>query len=445
MTIDNPFFHRGAIRRLEDFVGREPEVSQILGLLRNGQSVSLIGPRRIGKSSLLLHLCHPTVRAGFGLDAPGALFVLLDSQELADSPAEEVYELMLNGLSHAGARAGIDLDTGEAPGTYRALDRALQQVSQRQTGIVVLLDEFELLAANRHLTPYFFARLRGLTTKYGLAFLTTSQRPLFAITAEEEVLSSPFFNIFVTVPLGLFDEMESRELLSRRLAGGPVTFSDRLTGHLLELAGYHPFFLHIAGYHAFQALAAADPLLAAGNGQFETLVPYLDGQIEIEAESHLSYLWQNLTAEEQHVLAIADGPIDSLRQLEQQCLLEKRDGQYTYTSELLRRFVRRQDVPGLIQAGPFVIDELRHQVWGFGQELNLTTSQFNILTRLCQQAGQVVRGEDLEMAVWGDVLVDDPDRLKTLIKRLRRAIDPYGNWIVSERGVGYALRPPEPE
>jgi DNA-binding response OmpR family regulator len=75
--------------------------------------------------------------------------------------------------------------------------------------------------------------------------------------------------------------------------------------------------------------------------------------------------------------------------------------------------------------------------------LNLTTSQFSILVRLCQQAGQVVRGEDLEMVVWGDMLVDDPDRLKTLIKRLRRAVDPFGNWIVSERGVGYALRSPE--
>jgi hypothetical protein len=67
-----------------------------------------------------------------------------------------------------------------------------------------VLDEFELLAANEHLTPYFFARLRGLTTKYGLAYLTASQRPLFAITAEEEILSSPFFNIFVTLPLGLY-------------------------------------------------------------------------------------------------------------------------------------------------------------------------------------------------------------------------------------------------
>ena len=441
MGADNPFFHRGAIRRVEEFVGREAEIAQTLGLLRNGQSVSLIGPRRIGKSSLLLHLGQPTVRAAHHLDPPHSLFVMLDCQELAGSPPEEVYELMLDGLLEAATAAGLTLETTGQPGTYRALDRALQQVYAQGVSVVVLLDEFELLAANQHLTPYFFARLRGLTTKYGLAYLTASQRPLFAITAEEAVLSSPFFNIFVTVPLGMFSEAEAHELFTRRLSRTAVIFPDELTRYLMWLVGRHPFFLHIAGYHAMQALIAREARPVAQPAELS--LPLLDGPIEVEAESHLGYLWQNLTPEEQHVLAITDGPLESLRQLEQQCLLERSDGQYRYSSELLRRFVRRQDVPGLVQAGPFVIDEQRHQVWGDNYALNLTASQFAILVRLCRNAGQVVRGEDLEMAVWGDVLVDDPDRLKTLIKRLRRAVDPLGNWIVSERGVGYALRPPD--
>lgn len=441
MSADNPFYHRGAIRRPEDFYGRSTELGQILGLLRNGQSVSLIGPRRIGKSSLLLHLAQPQIREAYDLSPASVLVVMLDCQELAGSPPEEVYELLYDGLADALAGPANLLSDAAQPGTYRALDRALQQVSQQGANVVVMLDEFELLAANEHLTPYFFARLRGLTTKYGLAFLTASQRPLFAITAEEEILSSPFFNIFVTVPLGLFSEEESRTLLAARLRGNDVAFSQRLTNHLLFLVGYHPFFLHIAGYHAFQAVVESGnvPMTDA------EALRQLENAIELEAESHLSYLWQNLSSEEQHVLAIADGPVDCLRQLEQQSLLRNVEGQYRYTSEILRRFVRRQSVSGLIQAGPFVIDEQRHQVWGEGHELSLTTSQFSVLVRLCQQPGQVVRGEDLEIAVWGNALVDDPDRLKTLMKRLRRAVDPYGNWIVSERGVGYTLRPPEQE
>lgn len=436
MSADNPFFHRGAIRRLEDFQGREMEISQILGLLRNGQSVSLIGPRRIGKSSLLIHLTRRRVRAQMAMDPPQALFVLIDCQEFGGSPAEEVYEALLMGLLEAAEAAGIEVDTAQRPGTYRALDRALHQISQSGVSVVVLLDEFELLAANEHLTPYFFARLRGLTTKYGLAYLTASQRPLFAVTAEEEILSSPFFNIFVTLPLGLFAAEEARRLVNNRLDNTDFDFSEALIDHLIYLVGPHPFFLHIAGYHAYQALAQGLLLETAED------FTQLDAAIEMESNSHLNYLWHNLTAEEQYALAIADGPIDTLRLLEQQCLLQFQDSAYSYTSEILRRFVRRQYVEGLIQAGPFVIDQQRHQVWANGQEISLTTSQFAILVSLCQQAGQVVHGDDLETAVWGDVLVDDPDRLKTLIKRLRRAIAPYDNWIISERGVGYALRPP---
>ena len=437
MRTINPFYHRGAIRNATDFHGRETEVDQITGLLRNGQSVSLIGPRRIGKSSLLIHLARPEVQQAAGLKLGKTLFLLVDCQELGGSPPEEVYEVLFFGLKNTAQEIGLTLEpSSQDPGTYRALDRLLHQISQKGTSVVVLLDEFELLAANDHLTPYFFARLRGLTTKYGLAYLTPSQRPLFAITAEEEILSSPFFNIFVTLPLGLYNAEEARSLFSKRLIDNEITFSDDLVSYLVQLVGPHPFFLHLAGYHAYQALAQGDNLTKKNFNQ-------LDAAIEVEADSHLGYLWQNLTSEEQYTLAIANGPIDSLRLLEQQCLLGPDGSSYHYTSEILQRYVRRQDVQGLIQAGPFVIDQQRHQVWANQIEMSLTTSQFNILVRLCEQPGQVVRGDDLETAVWGDVLVDDPDRLKTLIKRLRRAISPYDNWIISERGVGYALRAPE--
>ena len=335
MSIDNPFFHRGAIRRASYFHGRHSEVEQILSLLRNGQSVSLIGPRRIGKSSILLHLCRPALREQYGLEPPKALFVMLDCQELGGSPPEEVYEALLMGLVDSATDAGLLLEPVQQPGTYRALDRALHQIGQQNVPAVVLLDEFELLAANEYLTPYFFARLRGLTTKYGLAYLTTSQRPLFAITAEEEILSSPFFNIFVTLPLGLFSREEALSLFSSRLASSSISFSPSLIEHLLALVGSHPFFLHIAGYHAFQAE------VQGGTASAESEPSSIDEPIEIEAESHLSYLWHNLSDEEQVALALAEGPVDIVRQLEQQCLLAGENGQYQYTGKIIRRFVRR--------------------------------------------------------------------------------------------------------
>jgi hypothetical protein len=348
-----------------------------------------------------------------------------------------VYDALYTGVLDAAEDAQLPLNPSTRPGTYRALDRALNQVTQAGVSVVVLLDEFELLAANEQLGPYFFARLRGLTTKYGLAYVTASQRPLYAITADEEVLSSPFFNIFVTLQLGLFSDEESQGLIQQRLTKTEITFSQALCDYLLNLVGAHPFFLHVAGYHTYQALQQGEAFESAEN------LAQIDTAIEIEANSHISYLWNNLEPDEQYSLATLDGSIDTIRMLEQQCLVMRSDENgYDYTSALLHRFVRRQEVDGLIQAGPFVIDPSRHQIKAIGKSMALTNSQFALLTRLGQSYGTVVHGEDLESAVWGEVLVDDPDRLKTLIKRLRRAIEPYSEWIVSERGVGYALRPP---
>jgi hypothetical protein len=436
-TADNPFYHRGAIRQAHEFHGREATLAELLGLLRNGQSISIIGPRRIGKSSLLLHLSRAAVRAPFGLAPPQALFVLIDCQELGGSPPEEVYEVLHTSLQAAAESADLPIESPGRPGTYRALDQMINRVSHAGSRIVVLLDEFELLAANDQLDPYFFARLRGLTTKYGLAYITASQRPLYAITADEKVLSSPFFNIFVSLSLGLFSEEEARQLLASRLRGSSLAFSPALTDTILRLVGTHPFFLHVAGYHAFQALKQGRSL-EKGAGSAD-----LDAAVEIEAASHLNYLWNNLTPDEQYALVATDGPVEIVRQLEQLCLLTRTEDGYYYTSRMLRRFVRRQHVSGVIQAGPFVIDPQRYEVKARGRLLNLTNSQFALLIRLAEHYDQVVTADLLESAVWGEALVDDPDRLKTLIKRLRRAIEPYGHWIVSERGIGYALRSPD--
>ncbi|MGD8967597.1 MAG: ATPase, partial [Anaerolineae bacterium] len=61
MLVQNPFFHRGPIHQREYFFNRQREVSQALGLLRNLQNVALVGPRRIGKTSLLFHMADPAI------------------------------------------------------------------------------------------------------------------------------------------------------------------------------------------------------------------------------------------------------------------------------------------------------------------------------------------------------------------------------------------------
>ncbi|MFB0545773.1 MAG: hypothetical protein ACETWB_02585, partial [Anaerolineae bacterium] len=63
---ENPFYHRRAIRKLEYFFGRKEELTTAFNRLRNMESVSLVGERRVGKTSFLFHLANPKVRSEYG-------------------------------------------------------------------------------------------------------------------------------------------------------------------------------------------------------------------------------------------------------------------------------------------------------------------------------------------------------------------------------------------
>jgi DNA-binding winged helix-turn-helix (wHTH) protein len=52
----------------------------------------------------------------------------------------------------------------------------------------------------------------------------------------------------------------------------------------------------------------------------------------------------------------------------------------------------------------------------------------------------VVTADDLETAVWGEAYVEDPERLKSVIKGLRRALGESADHLENVRGVGYMWR-----
>ena len=83
--------------------------------------------------------------------------------------------------------------------------------------------------------------------------MTASGRSLLDLTyADKSVLGSPFFNIFSTIRLGLFEDSDARELISRPSHGGGRGILRCNGGFILSLADHHPFFIQIACFHAFE-------------------------------------------------------------------------------------------------------------------------------------------------------------------------------------------------
>lgn len=455
----NPFYHRGPVRDPNYFFGREAETEQVANLLVVSQSVSIVGPRRIGKTSLLYHLLSEPVRSSFGLNAPGHILALLSAEGLTSASVAEVYGAFLDSLSEAAPSA-------ESPTTttrdYHALDLALKARCSRGCRVTFAIDEFEALAGNPALDPSFFSGLRGLATRYTVSFVTASQRPLISLVfADHSVLSSPFFNIFATIPLGLFSAQQSREMTRALLERGGASLPDAALEAVAALAGPHPFFTQLAAYHALELARLAvrpggRPLVPAqgegspnGAGVWDQAATLkLAERFALEAEPHLRYAWHNLDDDARCTLANLNieqrnpGARETLRQLEEQCLILSSADGWAYLSETVRRFVRCQEVPGLLQAaGSFVIDLNRRVATADGTEFALTKTQFDLLAFLARQGGRVATNRELEEGIWHDQYVDDPERIKAAIKHLRRALGAYGACIVNQRGIGYALRP----
>ena len=100
----------------------------------------------------------------------------------------------------------------------------------------------------------------------------------------------------------------------------------------------------------------------------------------------------------------------------------------------------------LLKVGEIVLEPERHIVTCDGKETHLTPRLSNLLRMLMEQPGVVIPRDELFRRVWH---TDDGDNTRALdvhIAYLRRKLeaDPRKpRLIVTERGVGYRLRPPD--
>lgn len=204
------------------------------------------------------------------------------------------------------------------------------------------------------------------------------------------------------------------------------------------MAGPHPLFLQIAGFYAFELQQTKGSPLSAED--------YADLRERFNASvaDHFDYHWRSLSDTEQRVLATLPAwqtkQPEIVRRLAEVCLIRRADQGYDYLSPTFRDFVQAQTIPGWLRAGPLAIDSERHQVFLHGQLLTLTPTQFTLLRHLVDQAGQVITTQALEQAVWGDEYIEDPERLKSVIKGLRRALGKESGRLENVRGVGYVWR-----
>ncbi len=342
----NPYLSRGPVRSQEMFFGRDHELREIANFLKGNQSVSIVGPRKIGKTSLLFHLMRPRVSEELGI-AAGTLICYLDCEVLGSETSAEVFQQFAAELRAEVEARGLPeepaLEAACHSPSRQAFESAIRALNRRGIQVVLILDEFERLSANPKLDVNFFNALRSIAGRFQLVFLTASASPLIELTysgRSQDILSSPFFNIFAPIFLGLLPDADARDLVFKPSERAGKPFPLPVQNFLLEYAGGNPLILQVACFHAFTLSVFQDEI---------------ERRTAQEMQAHFEYSWRNLTEEQKRVLRelpkAAERPPATTsgnavyRELEFKCLIRQNQSRYEYASKAWADFVALQSSP----------------------------------------------------------------------------------------------------
>src|SRR5262249_3288474 len=120
---------------------------------------------------------------------------------------------------------------------------------------------------------------------------------------------------------------------------------------------------------------------------------------------------------------------------------------------LLRRHERLQEIiaadrseaSGTLQLGSLQLDTSAHLAHLDGGEIDLTRTEFGLLSLLLRNRGRAFSREYLRDAVWGEPAVEGDRSVDNAVLRLRRKLGPLGDAIETVWGIGYrfSTRPVE--
>ncbi|RMI00508.1 MAG: hypothetical protein D6681_11310, partial [Calditrichaeota bacterium] len=337
--IINPYMNRVKIKNIEEFYGRKAEVAKIYARLDadRPQSVSIVGERRIGKSSLLNYIAHPANRTTFLRRPEQYVFVCIDFQEKhrLDIPGfiSAVYEALQ--VSFGG---GLQM---EVPPTYEGLKQVVTTLEESGYKLIMLFDEFERVTRNPNFDAEFFSFCRSIANNYNVAYVVASGRNLQSLCHSREIADSPFFNIFSNITLSQFPHQEAVELIVQP-ARKHGLFMEPHIPFILDIAGYYPIFIQMACAAVFEFLRREDTFTEATYERIRE--EFLD-----EARVHFQHIWSSCNEVQQETLrnlarkrSLSDSQSYVLKELIRAGYVKLQDQEPRIFSSLFEEFVLRQ-------------------------------------------------------------------------------------------------------
>jgi hypothetical protein len=297
--IVNPFHYGKPVADPAHFFGRRRELEQIVSRLRNVafESSSIVGERRIGKTSLLRHLALPETAQKYEL-GDEYILVYLSFEGFSDISATRFWQWVLDEIypqiPGEPLRAAVDEARHRESLDLYQIRQLFDAFTRQGLKVVLLFDEFEYVIRNQNSDADFYGGLRHLATHYNLAFVVTSRRELIHYCHSREIAGSPFFNIFANITLKPFNREEATHLVTDYLSRTPISFTQEDIEYALNIAGRHPYFLQMACFFMF------DTYLRESTPSRQR---YVARRFEENATPNFTYYWSHSRDSEKVILA----------------------------------------------------------------------------------------------------------------------------------------------
>lgn len=305
--LNNPYTFGVPVRGEANFFGREEELQLIFNTLTNvpygqKQDMAVVGPRRIGKSSLLYRLVDLLREDSDFIPA------YLDIQFIKPQTTRNLFMEILSKIRQAYQQAGFPnkLPTFATLGsdfippdmaffTFKADMENLSEaiVTYNLPRLVLMFDEVEVLLDFEGQST--LAWFRGLIqSMYYMVFVVAGSDRLYSLTQD---YGSPFFNIFKIVPLSPLTDSGARQLVEEPAADIGMIISPDQVNKILRYAGNTPYFIQAITHHIVERLNQ--------ERRRHVQTPDLDVvlvQCVHNLSGHLSYFWNGVSQVQRIVL-----------------------------------------------------------------------------------------------------------------------------------------------
>lgn len=411
---------------------RFSEIEELGKLVREGNSVQLIGLPGVGRANLLAMLAHNrSVREKhLGEEQKWVHFVLVNFSEVKHRQLFDVMKFLFLSLTDSLRERKMEeeydvlqkilkesLSFKDEMVLFQGLKKGIDYLAiEKKLFIVFLCDRFEEYLPR--LTEEFFANMRVLRNraKYRFSLVLSLERPLEEIV--EPVLLGGFFDLIAGhhVYMRLYDAPSS----NFRLA-----YLEKVTARKLDKACIAEEIVLTGGH--WQLMKTCAETLLAEEKHGEQLEAYLLERKTVQGA--LRKIWQSFSPDEQTALeTYMSGKSESDSRMEGYLdligIVKNNSVQIPLLSSYIKKYTK--ELQGEVKRISFDIEKNEIKKGDIDLSERLTSAEYRLLVYCLENQEKIIEREELIQAVWqeGKSTAGVTDQaLDQLIFRVRKKIE----------------------